>query len=40
MSKQDRVFEIVQIAEALVDVELKTCSGNKDVLADLLDDLS
>ena len=38
--KQDRVFEIVQIAEALVDVELKTCSGNKDVLADLLDDLS
>ena len=38
--KQSRVYEIVQICESLVEVELETCKGSRDVLADLLEDLS
>mmetsp|Transcript_10779 Transcript_10779/g.19967 ORF Transcript_10779/g.19967 Transcript_10779/m.19967 type:complete len:375 (+) Transcript_10779:57-1181(+) len=38
--KQSRVYEIVQICESLVELELETCRGSRDVLADLLDDLS
>lgn len=38
--KQARVFEIVQIAEALVEVELESTRASRNVLADLLDDLS
>lgn len=38
--KQARVYEIVNIAEAMVEVELQCTDGSRDVLADLLDDLS
>jgi hypothetical protein len=38
--KEARIYEIVRIAEALVDVELQCTTGSRDVLADLLDDLS
>ena len=38
--KQDRIFEIVQIAESLVAAELQCTRGSRDILADLLDDLS
>lgn len=37
--KEARIYEIVNIAEALVDVELQCTKGSRDVLADLLDDL-
>jgi hypothetical protein len=38
--KQNRVYEIVHIAEALVSVELQCTKSSRDILADLLDDLS
>lgn len=38
--KEARIYEIVHIAEAMVDVELQCSNGSRDVLADLLDDLS
>lgn len=38
--KEARIYEIVQIAESLVHVELECTKGSRDVLADLLDDLS
>lgn len=38
--KEDRIYEIVHIAESLVELELDTCNGSKDILANLLVDMS